>query len=523
MAFFHGIQVTEVSNGGVSVQVVNSSVIGLIGTAPRWLAPVSTVPTLQVPTLVTSQNQASAFGPLVKGYTIPAALSDIQEQGSGAVIVVDVFDPNTHNTVFAAAAKVGPATNAVPVFLGHMGLVGPGLPNYVIAASTVTVKNSLGTTTYVEGTDYTIDYANGLLYTKAGGTITASQSLMIGYTYCDPSKVTAANIVGTVIAGVYTGLQALQLTFNLFGFFAKILITPGFADVTTSGACVAMAGKIRAVSLLDSPPAITVATCLTNRGTAGNAFNQASDRLVLCFPQQLVFDTSIDPTAVTVSAQGVIQLGLVNANAESPYSQWVAGAMAAKDQAFGYWFSPSNTVINGTLGPDINMYMSAFDPTADTNTLNAAGILTIFNGFGTGYRVWGNRASSFPSSSTPTTFISIRRTLDVIEQSIQVASLPFLDQPITNGLINSILSAVNAFIRSLIQAGALIGGSITYNPQDNPVNSIANGQLTFEVSVMPPPPAEEIIYNVFVDTSLLSQLGPTVSAANQAANVLPNG
>jgi len=523
MAFFHGIEVTEVSSGGVTIQVVNSAVIGLIGSAPQWLAPEGSGPGINNPTLVTTQNLAGNFGPRVQGYTIPYALRAIQAQGSGAVIVIDVFNPSVHQTVVAPAVVVGPATNAIPVFLGHMGLVGPGLPNYVIAASTVTVKNQAGTTTYIEGTDYTIDYVNGLLYTKAGGAITPSEALEVGYAYCDPSKVASADIVGTVAGGVYTGIQALQTTFQTMGLFAKLLITPTFTDVTTSAALLAMANKIRAIAFTDAPPQTLVATAIANRGAAGNAFNQASDRLVLCAPYQLVTDTGIVPTGVTISAQGVIVLEYANAPMEFPPSTLNAGATAAKDLAKGYWYSPSNTEIIGTLGPDISMYMSAFDSNADTNQLNAAGIMTVFNSFGTGYRVWGNRASSFPSSSLVTTFVSVRRTLDVIEQSIQVSMLPFLDQPITNGLINSILSTVNAFVRTLIQNGALVGGAVTYNPADNPVANLQAGQLTFEVAVMPPPPAEEIIFNVFVDTSLLATLGPTVTSNAAANSVLPNG
>jgi phage tail sheath protein FI len=767
MAFFHGITVTEVSNGGVTVQVVNSAVIGLIGSAPQWSVPSGTGPGVNAPTLVTSQNQASKFGKVIAGYTIPGALVDIQEQGAGAVIVIDVFNPLVHQSSFSINPITGPVSNAVPISLGHMGLIGPGLPNtplstlsmdsvfypggaagasyatgdtitvgggtFSVAAvltvattqlvslalnaaggsashsyapgdgitltggtssvapvlavtstkvvsatvaaggsggtngtqtvtgttgtgtrfqasvtvsggaitavlsislagsyttnptalatepvtgaglvgaelnvimgvntfnivnpgsftvnsatftqasstgnglgatfntgifgvltatvstpgtysaipanpvsqsatsgsgtgalfnltfagppTTVVVKNAAGSTTYVENTDYTIDYVNGLLYTKAGGAITSAQSLQVAGSYCDPSKVASSDIIGSVTAGVYTGIQALQTTFQTMGIFAKLLITPTFTDTATSAALLSMANKIRAIAFTDAPQQTSVATAVANRGVQGNAFNQASDRLVLCFPYQLKTAIALLPTGVTISPQGVIGYTYATGTVESPYSQWVAGATSAKDLASGFWFSPSNTAIVGTLGPDVSLYMSAYDPGSDTNTLNAAGILTEFNGFGTGYRVWGNRASSFPSSTAVTTFIPVRRTLDVIEQSIQVASLPFVDQPITNGLINSILTAVNGFLRKLIQQGALLPGSaIIYNPADNPVPSLQAGQLTFEVNVMPPPPAEQIVYQFFVDTALLSNLGPTVTSNNNAQQVLP--
>jgi uncharacterized protein len=759
MAFFHGIEVTEVSTGGVTVQVVNSAVIGLIGSAAQWSAAAGVGPGINKPTLITSQSAASTFGQPIQGYTIPEALADMQLQGAGSIIVIDVFNPLIHQTLVNSLSVTAPSSNSVPISLGRMGLVGPGLPNAPLTtasadsvaqmgngyapadtitlaggifsvaavltvqstqlanlsvnaagtgydpgdeitlaggtssitaqlsvattkvvsatvavggsggtngtqtvtgttgtgqkftasvtvsggaitavlsitsggaytanpvnlaaepvtgasltgaeldvvmgintvaivnrgsytantatftqasttgsgtgatfnsatfgvltasvtttgtystvpsnpvsqgstsgsgagaqfnitfagpASTVVIKNSAGSTTYVENTDYTIDYVNGLLYTKSGGAITAGQALKASYAYCDPSKVADTDIIGSVTAGIYTGIQALQTTFQSMGIFAKLLVTPSFTDATVATALLAMANTIRAIAFVDSPPQTSVSVAIANRGNAGNAFNLASDRLVLCFPQQFKQASSILPTGVMISAQGVITYTYASGTVESPYSQWVVGATAAKDLANGYWYSPSNTSFLGTVGPDVTLYMSAFDPNSDTNNLNANGILTVFNAFGSGFRVWGNRASSFPASGTPTTFIAIRRTLDVVEQSIQVSMLPYLDQPITNGLINNVLASCNAFLNSLIQKGALITGSqVTYNPADNPASQLAAGQLVFRVSVMPPPPAELIVFNVYINTSLLSNIGPTVTSASSQTAVLP--
>jgi uncharacterized protein len=75
---------------------------------------------------------------------------------------------------------------------------------------------------------------------------------------------------------------------------------------------------------------------------------------------------------------------------------------------------------------------------------------------------------------------------------------------------------VNAFIRTLIQRGALVAGAASYDPVENPPASIAAGHLVFDVDVMPPPPAERITFNVFLDTTLLSQLSATSAPANSA-------
>ena len=499
-SFLHGVEVIEVPNGPVPVTVVKSAVIGLVGSAPTWaVQSPSVAPAPNTPTLVSSAFDAANFGPLVRGYSIPYALAAIQEQGAGQAIVVNVFNPSVHFTSIAASAFTFNAQNAIN--LGHMGV-----------SSVVVTSNPAGTT-YVAGTDYTIDVVNGvvtLIPTATGGHISAGAGVLIAFNYADPSKVTDANVIGAMTSGVYTGLQAFQTTYGTMGFFPKILIAPGYsqnADVAT--ALDAIAQTIRAMALVDSPPATSAATAIANRGVIGNAFATSSNRTILCYPQETFYDTGIVPTNVTLSASGLPLTSQFNANSVGPYSQWVAGAIAAKDLAQGYWWSPSNTQVDGMLGPDVSLYASILDASSDTNNLNAAGIVTVFNAFGTGLRVWGNRSAEYPTSTAPDNFISVRRTMDVIEESLELAMLQFIDQPISNALITAILASANGFIRSLIQRGALVAGAASFDPAENPYTQIAAGQLVFDIDVMPPPPAERITFEAFIDVTLLQQLGQT--------------
>ena len=499
-SFLHGVEVIEVPNGPVPVTVVKSAVIGLVGTAPAWaVASPIVAAALNIPTLVSSALDAARFGPLVRGYTIPYALAAIQTQGAGQAIVVNVFDPTRHFTAIAATAFTFNAQNAIN--LGHMGV-----------SSVVVTSNPAGTT-YVAGTDYTLDVVNGtvsLVPTSSGGHIAAGASVLIAFNYADPSKVTDADVIGAISGGGYSGIQAFQTTYGTLGFFPKILIAPGFSqDATVATSLTAMATKVRAMALVDSPPGTSAAAATTNRGVAGNSFASSNTRTILCYPQETFFDTGIVPTGVTLNASGTPLASQFNANAVGPYSQWVAGAMAAKDLAQGYWWSPSNTPVDGMLGADVQLYASILDASSDVNNLNAAGIVTVFNAFGTGLRVWGNRSAAYPTATTPDNFISVRRTMDVIEESVELAMLQFIDQPISNALIDAILASANAFIRSLIQRGALVAGAASFNPAENPSAQIAGGQLVFDIDVMPPPPAERITFETFIDVTLLQQLGNT--------------
>lgn len=507
-SFLHGIEVIEVSSGPVPISVVKSAVIGLVGTAPLWaVQSPAAAPSVNTPTLVSSALDAADFGPLVGGYSIPYALNAIQSQGAGQAIVVNVFDSTRHFTAIPATPYTFNGQGAIN--LAHMGV------------SNVVVTSDPAGTTYAASTDYVVDSVNGvitLVPASSGGHIAPGATVLVSFNYADPSKVSDADVIGGVAAGVYSGLQAFQTTYGVMGFFPKILIAPGFSQkADVAAAVISLAEQIRAIALIDSAPGTSVASAVANRGIAGSAFNTSSKRAVLCYPQETFYDTGLIPTGVTLSAAGAPNVSRADVLAVGPYSQWVAGVIAARDLSNGYWWSPSNFEVAGILGPDVSLYASAVDSGSDVNNLNSNGIVTVFNAFGTGLRVWGNRTSAFPASTAPDNFISVRRTMDVIEESVEFAMLQFIDQPISNALITAILASVNSFIRTLIQRGALVAGSASYDPAKNPPAQISAGELVFDIDVMPPPPAERLSFETFIDVSLLQQLGQTNALSSPAS------
>jgi hypothetical protein len=189
-----------------------------------------------------------------------------------------------------------------------------------------------------------------------------------------------------------------------------------------------------------------------------------------------------------------------------PLSPFLAGRFGATDQARGYWWSASNQEILGITGVEIKLTSMINDPTTETNLLNEAGIVTLFNSFGTGIRTWGNRSAAWPTLTHPRNFINIRRTADVIHESIEYSMLQFLDAPITDALIDAITESVNMFLRTLIMRGALIDGKCYWDKTKNPYTEIALGHLTFDVQFMPPPPLERITFESFIDIRMLQAL-----------------
>lgn len=465
--FLHGAETVEVTTGARPISVVKSAVIGLVGISPK--GPVN------VPTLVSSDVAAAQFGSPLSGFSIPQALNAIFQQGAGVVLVINVFDP--------ATMTVQVTDEAVVIASGKTKLA-------FAPISDLTVKHTTGTPVYVKDTDYTVDdYGN---ITLKGSTILEGASLKASYKKLDIATVTAAKIIGSVdgTTNARTGIKAFALCRNLFGFNPKIVIAPAFSTLATVGTeMIAAADKYRGVALIDAPAGTTPPQAIAGRGPAGAiGLNVSSKRALLCYPMLMAYDTATNTTIA------------------KPYSQYLAGIIAATDNAEGYHVSPSNKTILGVTAPEIQITAAINDATSEANLLNEAGIITIFNAFGTGIRSWGNRSAAFPSSTLPSNFISVLRTADVLNESVEVAMLQFIDQPLNLATIDAIRESVNAFIRTLIARGALIDGKCTFDKAKNQPTDLAAGHLTFDISFMPPTPAERITFNSFIDINLLKNL-----------------
>lgn len=477
-SFLHGVETIEIDRGPRPIRGVRTAVVGLVGTAPIFAVD-GELAKVNEPVLVLSDRDAAQyFGPQLEGYTIPQALDAIFDQGRGIAIVVNVFDPEVHTSEQSETDKTFGADDKIA--LDHQGVF-----NLVVTSSD-------SETTYDAGDDYELDPATGVVTRISGGDISAAATVKVAYDFADPEKVLPSDIIGTVdAAGNRGGLQALQDTYNDMGFFAKILIAPVYG--TLNGVATelnVMASKLRAIALVDAPIGTTFAEAIAGRGPNGDInFNYSGERMVLCYPHLKVYDIAADEERL------------------EPFSQRLAGVICAVDNDRGYWWSPSNNEIKGITGVERKLSAMINDPNTEVNLLNENGIVTLFNSFGTGLRTWGNRSAAWPSVTHPKNFINVRRTADVIHESIEYSMLQFIDRPINQALIDDIKESVNAFMRTLIGRGALIDGKCLYDPAKNEPTQIALGHLVFDIEFMPPTPAERITFESFINIEMLRQLG----------------
>jgi len=466
--FLHGVETIEIESGSRTIQVVKSAVIGLIGIAPTGDA--------NTPVLVGNDRDAAQFGDKLPGFTIPQSLDAIFKQGAGTVIVVNIFSPALHT------AQVN--DEALVITNGKAKLSAAPIGN-------VTINDTNGDpVTYIAGTDYTLDgYGNFVVTSSA---IADGTALKCTYKKLDASAVTPAALIGDVdaLTGARTGMKCWDLTYNLYGFNPKILIAPGYSSLNAvSAELISVATKLRAVAYLDAPYGVTVSQAISGRGVAGTInFNTSRKRAELLYPHLKWYDAATD------------------SNADFPYSAFKAGIRAAVDNNEGFWVSDSNHEILGIVGAERDISAGISDADSDANLLNEVGITTIFNSFGTGIRTWGNRNASFPTSTAPDNFVCVRRTADILLESVEQATLQFIDKPINNALIDAIKESVNSFIRTLIGRGALIDGKCTFDRSKNSNEEIAAGHLVFDMSFMAPPAGERITFNSFIDINLLKAL-----------------
>ena len=289
---------------------------------------------------------------------------------------------------------------------------------------------------------------------------------------------TQAHVLGGVdpASGQYLGLQALLAAQSVAKVTPRILIAPGFthqrpvdpddASRLLANPVVAellsVAERLRAVIIADGPNS-TDAAAIDYREDWG------SPRIYV-----------VDPH-VKVMKDGAVQT--------EPVSARVAGLIAKIDNDRGFWWSPSNNVINGIVGSHRAVDFALGDPNARANLLNENEVATIIQE--DGYRLWGNRTCA---SDPKWAFLSVRRTADMINESLLRAHLWAVDRNITKTYIDEVTEGVNAYLRRLKALGAILGGRCWADADLNSPTSIADGKIYFNFDFTPPYPAEHIIF-----------------------------
>lgn len=280
-----------------------------------------------------------------------------------------------------------------------------------------------------------------------------------------------ANVIGGVNAttGDFEGVHALAGAESVVGFSPRLLIAPGFTHQRPSSLAnpvvaelEGMADRLRAQVIIDGPNT-TDADAYTAAGDFGSA------RIYLA-----------DPWHKAMVGSNIVDV---------PPSSRIAGLFAKIDNEVGFWASPSNHNIAGIIGTTRAVDFRLGDENSRANLLNEQKVATTIRQ--NGFRLWGNRTLT---ADPKWVFVNVRRTADIINDSLLRAHLWAVDRGITKTYVDDVTESVNAYLRDLTALGAILGGECWPDPDLNSAANIAQGKVFFNFKFTPVYVAEHITF-----------------------------
>ncbi|GAA0879385.1 hypothetical protein GCM10009119_23530 [Algoriphagus jejuensis] len=139
-----------------------------------------------------------------------------------------------------------------------------------------------------------------------------------------------------------------------------------------------------------------------------------------------------------------------------PASAAMAGIYSMVDNSRGVWKAPSNVGLSSVIKPAINItHNQQEDFNVDTRSGKSINSIRTFPGVGT--LVWG--ASTLDGNSLDWRYINVRRTMIMLEQSINLALKAYVFEPNDANTWSTVKSLVSNFLMNKWKQGALAGSS----------------------------------------------------------------
>ena len=472
--FLHGVEVLELDTGIRPIRTVRSAVIGLVGTAPD--ADDDVFP-LNTPVLIPGSRAIA--GQLGATGTLPAAMDGIFDQVGATVVVVRVEQGANEAATISNVVGVSTGYSGVHALLraeSDLGvqpkiLIAPGFTHQRNANGIVSIPVTTQGAGYVTAPAITISGGGGSGATAVAVLGTgANAGKVVSITVTNPGSGYTSNPTITIAAPPEGGTQAVAGTA-----VRDTTVNPVVAELLgLAQDSVGLGERLRAVVIADGPN--------TNDAAAQDyADDHGDDRLYV-----------VDPWVKVLSGTVFV---------DQPASARVAGMIARVDAEVGFWESPSNKLIQGISGISRPVPFALGDANSAANILNENKVATIIRE--QGFRLWGNRTTSADSKWA---FLSVRRTADMINESILRGHLWAVDRCINRTYLQDVAESVNEYLRSLQSRGAILGGQCWIDPEANGPGDIANGQVTFDFDFTPCYPAERVTFRSVLTNGYLTEL-----------------
>lgn len=260
-------------------------------------------------------------------------------------------------------------------------------------------------------------------------------------------------VIGGVAGNDYTGLSALVNAEAVVGVRPRIIGAPGLDSAAVTPELVIAAKKLRGMAYARAIGDTQAAAILYRA-------NYSARELMLIWPN---FTGGFAGDAVARAL----------------------GLRARIDEQIGWHKTISNVQVDGVTGIDKDVNFDLMDGTTAAALLNDSEITTLVRT--TGFRFWGNRTTSdLPEYA----FESAVRTAQALQDICATAILPFVDQPLTVGLVKDLLETMNAEVRQLVSEGRIIGAKFEYKAEDNSGTALSEGKPKFRFTFTPAAPME---------------------------------
>lgn len=476
----HGVYVTEAPTSITPPIVGTAGLQVVFGTAP-----INQVenPQTAVNTPILAYSYAEAVSALgyandFARYTLCQAMdASFRVFSVAPVIFVNVLNPAKHKKTIA--------DTAVSVTSGVARCTETGF-----LLDTVQVKSAAeGGTVYQSQTDYLLsfDSDSSLLITIVpSGDAASAREVYVSGDVIDPTKVTAADIVGgiNITTGAETGLELVRQIYPRFGMTPGLLLAPGWSHLPEVAAVLqskttGINGQFSCNVLLDVDCGTSGARKFTDVKTVKEKTGITSANAYALWPMAQIGNKAYRYSAI----MGALIQYTDARNGDVPN------------------LSPSNkmTPLTGACLEDGSEIVLDRE---QANLVNSYGVTTLLNQ--SGWRSWGNNTAAYPGTTDPKDrWFAVRRFFNWWANSFILTYFQKVDEPANYRLIENLVDSENIRGNGYVARGFCARAQIVFQEEENPVTDILNGTIRFRQYLSPYLPAECIENTLEFDPAAL--------------------
>ncbi|MGL4934630.1 MAG: phage tail sheath family protein [Cetobacterium sp.] len=468
MQFSHGVSSKEIPSSVKGMIAVQTPLV-VVGTAPINMGDIESVNKCQ---LITNLEEAMKYfgGTSQLKYSIHEVLDlALNIHNVKPVLAINVLDPKVHKTNKTTEEIV---VKDETVIIETQGIL---LDTLVLKNEETTIEKEEYIATFKDTGEVEVVFLD-----SAVKTVTAK------FDFLDPSKVTKLDIIGGIEFGTSKrkGLECIDEIFPKYSMLPSCIIAPGFSheeEVSTIIAAKAekINGKFGCMGVVDLPSGLEYQAAIEEK----KKLQLVSADLIACYGMGKIGEKTYHLSTIAASLMNRVDY----TNDGIPYE------------------SPSNkdTKMKALVYKKDEEYIEILLDESQANLLNENGVVTMISK-AHGMVLWGNRTACFtPGGNTDPKdmWIPLKRMFKYVATALILNSETDVDKPMTYSKAEYIKRNANLFLRGLVSAEKLLGASVDFSVEDNPLNDMLNGKYKWHISMGGVIPGETLIYLLEYDPS----------------------